>query len=152
MVTNPDGSKELRYDITKDKRFDVFIKYKGDYSRVPDAEREKFNYQEALYNVMLEEMNKGSNTPFVYKKGTVPWLPQAYTERERASIKSFADTSFGYYDNDVKAMFFKTAIGQIFKQFMAYMAGKKVQYYQAGSNKTARGGFAQLTDVKGDKI
>ena len=37
-------------------------------------------------------------------------LPKAYTDLQRNSFKSFADMSFGYYDKEVKAWFFKTAI------------------------------------------
>lgn len=147
-----DGSKYLKYDITKDKRFDIFVKYKGDISKVPNSLKEKYNYQEALYYAMLEEINKTSDSPYIYKPGTIPFLEKAYTNRQRASFKSFADTTFGYYDPEGKALFFKTAVGQIFKQFMAYFAGKKVQYYQTGSNNTARGDFKQLTDIKGEKI
>lgn len=152
VVTNPDGSKELKYDITKDKRFDIFVKYKGDFSKVPNSDKEKFNFQEALYNVLLEELNNELSDKYTYNKGATPFLQRAYTDRQRASIKSFADTSFGYYDNEVKAIFFKTAVGQIFKQFMAYMTGKKVQYFQAGSDQIARGGFDQLSDINGDKL
>ena len=150
VVTNPDGSKELKYDINKDKRFSIFTKYKGDIKRVPNSDKEKFNYQYSLYNAMREEMEK--DNPELFEGQSNTYLPMAYTNRQRNSMKSFADTSFGYYDNETKALFFKTAVGQIFKQFMAFMTGKKVQYYQAGSDQTARGSFEQLTDISGDKL
>lgn len=152
VETAEDGSRYLKYDIAKDKRFDIFVKYDGNIDLVPANLREKFNYQEALYESMLEEINKNSDNPYIYKKGTKPYLERAYTTRQRDSLKSFADTTFGYYDVETKALFFKTAIGQIFKQFMAYFAGKKVQYYQKGSNNTARGEFKQLMDINGNKI
>ncbi|MEG0773616.1 hypothetical protein [Clostridium sp.] len=152
IITNHDGSKELKYDISKDKRFDMFVKYKGDISKVPNSEKEKFNFQESLYNVILDEINIDAENPYIYKNGDIPYLSKAYTNRQRTSIKSFADTSFGYYDNETKAIFFKTAVGQIFKQFMAYMSGKKVQYYQAGSDQIARGNFEQLTDISGNRL
>jgi hypothetical protein len=152
VETAEDGTRYLKYDIAKDKRFDIFVKYDGNIDLVPANLREKFNYQEALYESMLEEINKNSDNPYIYKKGTKPYLERAYTARQRDSLKSFADTTFGYYDVETKALFFKTAIGQIFKQFMAYFAGKKVQYYQKGSNNTARGEFKQLMDINGNKI
>ena len=60
--------------------------------------------------------------------------------------------TFGYYDRDTKAWFFKTAVGVIFKQFMAYLSAKKMRYFQVRSNSTARGEFKQLEDPMGNKI
>lgn len=159
VYEDPDGFKQLRYDISKDKRFAVFYKYAND-SRfkggntdwIPNSDKKDFNHQMSLYQVMLDEMNETADEPYYYTPGDKIYLPKAYTNRQRSSMKSFADTTFGYYDVETKALFFKTAIGQIFKQFMAYMAGKKVQYYQAGSDDVARGSFEQITDNSGDKI
>lgn len=152
VETDEYGVERLKYDITKDKRFDVFVKYKGIFKDVPKELREKFNYQQSLFIVMRDEMNKTYGNLNEYKEGDPIYLPQAYTSRQRASFKSLADTTFGYYDSDTKALFFRTAVGQIFKQFMAYMSGKKIQYWQKGTNIVARGSFKQLTNNKGEKI
>lgn len=158
IYEDPDGFKQLKYDIAKDKRFNVFYKYasdpryNGDISWIPNSDKQKFNHQMALYQAMLDELNETSDNPYYYTPGDKVYLPKAYTNRQRNSMKSFADTTFGYYDVETKALFFKTAVGQIFKQFMAYMAGKKVQYYQAGSDVVARGSFEQVTDNTGEKL
>ena len=79
-------------------------------------------------------------------------LPRAYTNRQRDSLKSFSDLCFGYYDKETKSEFYKTVIGVIFKQFMAYGSSKKMQYIKAGSTSTARGEFKQLTTTDGELV
>ena len=127
---------------------------KGDYSKVPEALKAKFNEQEALYLVMREDMNKENKENFIPapKPGQVANLPKAYTDLQRNSFKSFADMSFGYYDKEMKAWFFKTAVGGIFKQFMAYLSAKKMKYFQVRTDITSRGSYKQLTNVAGEKL
>lgn len=155
LVESKDGVRELKYNMAKDKRFDIYVKYKGDYSKVPKELKTKFNEQEALYMVMRDDMNKelgvAKQIPSP-EPGKVPNLPKAYTDLQRNSFKSFADMSFGYYDKEVKAWFFKTAIGGIFKQFMAFMSAKKMMYFQVRTDQTARGSYEQLTDSSGNKL
>lgn len=146
------GVKELVYNMEKDKRFDVYAKYKGDFSKVPDNLKIKFNEQAALYEVMRDEFNKELEIGQRITTDKYMPLPRAYTNLQRNSMKSFADMSFGYYDRETKAHFFKTAIGLTFKQFMAYLSAKKMRYFQERSDTTSRGSFKQLTDTHGNKI
>jgi hypothetical protein len=138
--------------MEKDKRFDVYAKYKGDFSKVPDNLKIKFNEQAALYEVMRDEFNKELEIGQRITTDKYIPLPRAYTNLQRNSMKSFADMSFGYYDRETKAHFFKTAIGLTFKQFMAYLSAKKMRYFQERSDTTSRGSFKQLTDTRGNKI
>lgn len=147
-----DGVKRLKYDITKDKRFDLLVKYRGRVEAVPKAHREKFLYQKALYEAMVDEFNRTEREQIIYKPGDMPTMPRAYTNKDRESLKSLADVSFGYYDKETKAWFFKTAVGQIFKMFLAFMSAKKCQYWQAGSDVVARGKWVELTNTKGEKV
>jgi hypothetical protein len=43
---------KLVYDWTKDKRFDIFAKYKGKDSSVPPLELKKYKEQKSLYITM----------------------------------------------------------------------------------------------------
>lgn len=156
LQENKDGSVELVYKMEKDKRFDLFAQYASKYganavNHVPNADLSKFNKQAALYEAMRKEFSETLEDGYVFNSENqyyIP-LPKAYTNRQRNSIKSFADLSFGYYDRETKAKFFKTAVGLIMKQFMAFLSSKKMQYFQVRSNNTARGSFKQLTDAKG---
>lgn len=155
LEKDAEGVQKLKYDMSKDKRFEVYIKYKADYNKVPNNLKSTFNYQESLYNIMREDLNKElplNKQIEPPKPGNVPQLYKAYTNKQRDSFKSFADMSFGYYDKETKAWFFKTAIGGIFKQFMAYLSAKKMSYFQVRSSQTARGSYQQLTDSAGNKL
>lgn len=151
-----DGVVELVYDMTKDKRFSLFAEYASQYgeeavNHVPKSDLAEFNKQAALYTAMREEFAQTQEDGSMYDNDQAYYVPftKAYTNRQRDSLKSFADLSFGYYDRETKAKFFKTAVGLIMKQFMAFLSSKKMQYFQVRSNNTARGSFKQLTDAKG---
>ena len=99
---------------------------------------------------MRNDLNKESEEKIETDKFSA--LTRAYTNKQRDSLKSFADTAFGYYDRETKANFFKTAIGLTFKQFMAYMSAMKTRYFLSRTNNTARGAYKQLEDTRGRKI
>lgn len=145
---------ELKYDMSKDKRFDVLCRYNGDLDSVPAEHKTIFLQQLALYEVKRDELNEflDEKIPAIDKSNTKWYLPTAYTPKERNSLKSFADSTFGYYDNDTKAWFYKTAVGLLFKQFMAYVSAKKVQYFKSATDKTDRGNYEQLTTTSGEKL
>lgn len=160
---NSDGSVELVYDMSKDKRFNILWQYKNayipatenksaywDYTKIPNNLHSQFNEQLSLYEIMRDDLNKELEEKI---EGTgVIALTRAYTNKQRDSLKSFSDTAFGYYDRETKANFFKTAIGLTFKQFMAYMSAMKTRYFLTGTNNTSRGAYKQLEDTRGRKI
>lgn len=165
-----DGATELVYDMSKDKRFDILYKYRfaqvnsERITEIPKELRETFNKQLALYNIIKQDLNnelevedrprplENPDPNADADSNNFEVLTRAYTNKQRNSMKSFADLAFGYYDREVKAHFFKTSIGLTFKQFMAYMSAKKMQYFQVRSNTTSRGSYKQLEDAKGNKI
>ena len=155
LEKDKDGVQRLVYDMKKDKRFNLLVQYKGDVSKVPTHLKEKYKQQLGLYEAMREDMNKertyDDQIPEVTKDKVV-YFTKAYTNLQRDSFKSFADMSFGYYDKETKAWFFKTAVGGIFKMFMAYLSAKKMSYFQVRSDQTARGSYEQLTDATGNKL
>lgn len=160
---NPDGSVELVYDMSKDKRFNILWQYKDayvpatennsahwDYTKIPNNLHLQFNEQLSLYEIMRNDLNTELEEK-IEGDGIIP-LTRAYTNKQRDSIKSFSDSAFGYYDRETKANFFKTAVGLTFKQFMAYMSALKTRYFLSRTNNTARGAYKQLTDTRGRKI
>lgn len=147
LVKDEDGALVLKYDMELDKRFNIFYKYKNTpISQIPEKILPVFNEQAALYEVMYNDFKEESESIMS------DTFIKAYTNRQRNSMKSFADMAFGYYDRDTKAAFFKTSIGVLFKQFMAFLSAKKMSYFQVRSNNTARGSYTQLTDTSGKKI
>lgn len=163
-VDETDAYLKLKYDMSKDKRFDLFCKYKGCAENVPATLKKQFYKQQSLYEAMREEFNtnegrhletsftKDESGKIIYTDFDNWALPRAYTLKERDSLKSFSDTTFGYYDKETKSWFYKTAFGVVFKQFMAYGSSKKMQYFKTRTDKTAKGSFKQLTTNSGEKI
>ena len=84
-------NEELVYDFKKDKRFSLL------HSANPNVNSEEYRKQHALYITMLEQFNREG---YNLKDGDA--LPKAYTARESASIKSFADMCFGHYDKNTQ--------------------------------------------------
>jgi len=67
-------------------------------------------------------------------------LPQAYTVKDKESLKSFADLAYGFYDHERKSMFNKTATGIVFMQFMTFWTAKKALWFtKPGSTENSQG-------------
>lgn len=157
-----DAEISLKYDMSKDKRFDIYYQWMkqsgGNLDEIPSTLRRTFLDQKSLYEAMKEEFNETlppskQIKDFKDAESDSEWtLPRAYTNRQRDSLKSFSDLCFGYYDKETKSEFYKTVIGVIFKQFMAFGSSKKMQYWKAGSTSTVRGEFKQLTTTSGELV
>lgn len=144
-----DGIERLKYDMEKDKRFDVYLKYKD--HAVPDSVKSVYEKQYGLYIAMLRQFNverERTGEP-LYKVGDK--FEMAYTVLQRESIKSFVDESFGYYDLETKAEWNKLWQGMLFKQFMTYLSAKKTQYTLKRTTVASQGHFTPVVDVKGNQ-
>lgn len=119
------------YDPRKDKRFSYYLenreKYKdkfGNYtSKVGD---EKFNYQRNHYLLLIEQLNK-EYTKERFKESDL--IDKAYSEKERSSLKSFTDMSYGYYDKDAQSQITNNFIGLVWMQFMQFWPGKMKMWF-----------------------
>lgn len=125
---------KLVYDWTKDKRFDIFAKYKGDFSKVPTNEQSKFNEQKALYYTMASEMVKdGTLNPdgskFVLDINHPKPLPKAYTVRQSESMKALGDKTYGYYASEKKSLIQSFTLGALVFQMNTFWSSKKNQYF-----------------------
>lgn len=125
----------LQYDATKDKRFTKYFANRhlhknsqGKY--IPAKNDEEYNKQRNLYTLTMKELNENGtrfgNVELVEENDI---LPQAYSEKERLSFKSFVDTIYGYYDKDSQALWHQTWYGIIFLQFLQFWPGKMSQWY-----------------------
>ena len=125
-------NEELVYDFKKDKRFSLL------HSANPNVNSEEYRKQHALYITMLEQFNREG---YNLKDGDA--LPKAYTARESASIKSFADMCFGHYDKNTQMLAKHMFLGSFFLQFRTFISAKLEQWvlkpgtYDQGSYKIA---------------
>ena len=129
-----DDKKMLRYDPKKDGRFSYYFenrdKYKSKSGKFTPAPNDvKFNEQRNLYNLLISELNKErvDTGREMYEDDDI--VDQAYSEKERASFKSFTDTAYGYYDKDSQAQWHNTTFGIVFLQFMQFWPGKMHMWF-----------------------
>lgn len=141
---------KLVYDWTKDKRFNIFAKYKGDISKVPPSEQQKFRQQQALYSAMADEMVKdgtlnSDGTKFVKDMKNPQPLPKAYTVRQSESMKALGDKTYGYYASEKKSLIQSFTIGAIIFQMNTFWSSKKNQYF-SGRGYTQEGEFVDYVE------
>lgn len=141
---------KLIYDWTKDKRFDVFAKYKGQDSKVPENELAKYREQKALYYTMASEMVKdGTLNPdgsiFVLDMKNPRPLPKAYTVRQSESMKALGDKTYGYYASEKKSLIQSFTLGALLFQMNTFWSSKKNQYF-SGRGYTQEGEFVDYVE------
>ena len=159
-----DNTGYLHYDPTKDGRFEYYFKERDKHLNpienssvkyLPSKTDEVYNKQRNLYNLITEQRSAERNRVGLstYKEGDI--IDNAYTEQERASYKSFADTVYGYYDASQQAELSKTWLGITYLQFLQFWPAKMNLWF--GGNKDARlspqGHFEQKSKiVDGKKV
>ena len=136
----------LVYDFEKDERFEEYNKYKNN----PNYTSKTFLEQKALYRSMLEEFKTEG---YVKEDGSFlkfgDDLPRAYTTKQKASLKEFSDTMYGFYDQEAKSLQDQTFIGLIYKQFATYWTSKLKLWGKARSSDTSQGSFKHIKDKEG---
>ena len=115
-----DENGVLKYDVTKDKRFEQFLK--------GNTAHKDYYYQRALYEVNVNEWNaKGYNLRMNDGTGKPDALPHAYTTLEASSIKNFSEILYGHYDSESRALINDLFLGSFFMQFKTYVVAKMEQ-------------------------
>lgn len=154
-------SGQMVYDPTKDKRFEYYLskreshkkdgKYIWSVKGNSDYD-EKYNDQRASYLAIMEELNRERLVTDEKQFVESDMIDQAYTNRDRDSIKEFTDTAYGYYDHERSPLIRNTAFGIIFMQFLAFWPAKIKYYLGKPGYNTKRGYFAQKVDTDGNKV
>jgi len=103
------------YDFKKDKRFAAFV--------AGDKAHPEYANQRALYQAMREDFIKEGTE--IADGGP---LPMAYNNKQRNSLKAFADSIHGHYDHSTKVQATYTVLGTMFLQFKTWLIAKKNQY------------------------
>lgn len=115
----------LRYDMTKDKRYETYLKYRDDEDSIPDIEtrkkyqNEKQNYLQAIksWQIVNPEIKEGD------------MLPQALSPQETLNVKQFADDLYGNYDEETKSIVQKQTLGSLFFQYKTYGLAQAAQWF-----------------------
>ena len=110
-------NNELVYDMSKDKFYEVFWKYKDHYSEIMDDKTKlQFKEQEQYYINALNDWNRSYGMNLKYGDA----LPQALSPQEANGIRVYADHLYGNYDRNTKSLLQKSLIGSVVLQFKTY--------------------------------
>lgn len=133
---------DLGYNPKADKRYSYYFENRDKYKRGREYQYSKndseFNRQRSLYLAVIEEFNGDNIKTGVPLLKEEDLIPQAYSSKERASIKTFIDTAYGHYDHTSTPLIFNKVAGILFGQFLKFYPGK-VEHY-VGKRKQASGG------------
>jgi len=96
---------EIMYDATKDQRFNYYFEHRGKYlkdGKYTIAKNDaKYNLQRRTYLLLQQQLNAEYTGEIKYNESDI--VPKAYSAIERASLKSFTDMAYGYYDKDAQS-------------------------------------------------
>lgn len=113
----------LKYDFTKDKRFEHLVNN--------DTSNENYLKEKSLYITMIDyfkqEGFKNADGSELNADRLDP-LPQAYTRQEAQSIKNYADYLYGHYDEESKSLLYDTFLGSIFLQYKTFLTSRLEQW------------------------
>ena len=140
--------KELVYDMSKDKYYEIFWKYKDDYDKITDRKtKELYKLQEGHYLNALEDWNRKYGLDLKY--GDL--LPHSLSPTEANGIKVYADHMFGNYDASTKSLIQKGMLGSIMFQFKTYSINRFLQIFRnKGTINVTRQHVMQTDD--GDEV
>lgn len=121
--------------MKKDKRFQVFLKYKDDLEAVSKLSREEqlqFTKERDLYMDLLkdfERANKKDGNNKVIEYGDL--LPDGLSPRTQNNIKVLADKLYGNYDDETKSLMQQELLGSLFFQFRTYPLERLSQWFKS---------------------
>ena len=153
---------KLHYDMSKDKRFSEFWRYKDDPANKTEEflkKHPKFLEQKGMYLSMMEEFIKtswkddnGNVLTLLDKDGKFNPLPKAYSPSQNHGIKEFADTVYGCYDHEAKMLMEHKFLGLMFFQYKTYWSGMMRRWTARDGMPTSQGHWEQAQDENGDPI
>ena len=142
-----DENGKLKYDMYKDTRYQVYLKYKDNEDSIPDIEtrrkysQQKENYLRAIQSWQMVDKN--------IKEGDL--LPQALSPQEALNVKQFADDLYGNYDEESKSIVQKQTLGSLFFQYKTYGLAQFAQWF-AEPAYTNTLTWVNVTNKNGEKM
>lgn len=149
---------KLVYDMNKDSRFSEFWKHRNDSNYTSET----FEYQKALYLIMVEQFNK--DNPFkklrfgetIGEDGkpiepVYDPLPAAYTSKQLMAIKEQIGMLYGFYDHQEKTNFENGTWWQVMTSMLTYLPGEVHKYFmKKGQNSI--GSYQHIRNAEGQLL
>jgi hypothetical protein len=124
-----DKTGQLIYNPKKDKRYSYYFEMRDRYNYKFTGVDKKYDEQRRDYLYALEDFNAErailNEKPLTEKD----LLPRAYSKRESANMKTFADTAHGYYDTEFSPIIKHTVAGILFGQYLTYWPSTMRYYF-----------------------
>lgn len=134
----------LVYNEKLDKRFSLYTNNK----QMPDSRQTKdYKEQKALYLAVTQDLINEADG--MKSDGT---MARAYNNKQRNSLKEFADEVHGSYDKENKTNFQKMAFGRIFMQFKGWISAKKNRWFTETNINETRGSYETQYDADGNPV
>lgn len=137
------NGNELVYDWKKDKRFELYVKYRNNVSPVPSDKMDEYRKQEGLYMYMIREFaNKGYRSSIdgpILQYGDD--LPRAYTASQVDSIKDVVNSTHGHMNQYDKMQSERTMYVSMYLMFKSWLKTKVNTY-------TMKSGYFKQGEVK----
>lgn len=152
-IMNDDGFT-MTYDCSKDSRFNK-LKFNRKSREDIDSRDPEYLKQLATYKRMVDEFNAEGykivdpNTGLERRMTYNDKLPRAYTNREARSIKSFADSLYGYYNHEDQYLLKSYLLGALFTQFRTYWSSLKNRWWLRGGI-YSQGHWEHMKNSKGE--
>ena len=145
----------ITYDMTKDARFQTYLKYKDDTSQIPnDQVWEQFNKEFTLYKELLKDFEdagefKDQKTHERYEEGDL--LPDGLSPRTQNNLKVVADRLYGNYDKETKSLMQEELLGALFFQFRTFPLERLAQWFKSPTHVNDIN-YEQVYDADGDPL
>lgn len=143
----------LQYDMTKDKRFETYLKYKDDTTKIPnDQVWEQFNKEFTLYKELLKDFENAGEfkeDKSHYEEGDL--LPDALSPRTQNNLKVVADRLYGNYDKETKSLMQEELLGALFFQFRTFPLERLAQWFKSPTHVNDIN-YEQVYDADGDPL
>lgn len=131
-----------KYNIHKDKRFNKFLA--NDKSDLKEYAKQK-----NLFEKFVNEWNIAN--PDIDYKSNPELIPDAYTPKQKASIRGQAGDLYGHFDVEDKSLLTATFLGGAFMQYKTWLSAKLNQWIKAPGY-INRWRQYQKTDENGKKL
>lgn len=140
-------TNKLKYDMSKDKRYAMYAKYRKNPPKKGEAHFDEYQKQYAQYLWALQSFEKAgikNENGQPLKEGDD--LPIAYTVEETNSIKETTGMLYGYYNHEERTSFQTGTYSQLFMAFKTYIVGELKYYFALPNSKTSVGKVGHITD------
>lgn len=153
-----DAHGNLRYDPTKDGRFEYYFQERNkhkdkDGNYMPKQGDLKFNTQRRLYLAVVNQLNQEGSVLNQEPMTENDLIHKAYTQKERDSLKAYADLMYGSYDKESQSQILHKLTGITFLQFLQYWPSKMKLWFgrTIDANDSPIGNFEHAYEMKDGK-